>query len=51
LKDSDKTVKNVSPVYIQKALKSIAGKVTDASHLKNMTLLVEAWNKKQAEVL
>jgi hypothetical protein len=51
LKDSDKTMKNIGPFYLQKALDSVAGKVTNASRLKNGTLDVEARNEKQAEVL
>jgi hypothetical protein len=45
LKDSDRTVKNIGPFYIQKALDSMAGRVTSGSRLKNGTLLVEARNE------
>jgi hypothetical protein len=51
LKDSDKIVKNIGPFFVLKTLSSIAGKVTNASCLKDGTLLVEARNEKQAEVL
>jgi hypothetical protein len=51
LKDSDDTMKTTSPFYIHKAFDSTAGKVTIASRLKNRTLLVEARNEKQAEIL
>jgi hypothetical protein len=44
LKDSDKTKKNIIPFCIQKAPDSIAGRVTNASRLKNGALLVEARN-------
>jgi hypothetical protein len=42
---------NISPFDIQKATDSIAGKETNASRRKNGTLLAEARNDKQAEVL
>jgi hypothetical protein len=51
LKDCDMTVKNISPFYIQRAVDSTAGKVSNASRLKNGTLLVQARNERQAEVL
>jgi hypothetical protein len=51
LKDTEKMMRNVNPFYIQKALNGIVGKVKNASHLKNGTLLVEVQNDKQAEVL
>jgi hypothetical protein len=50
LKDADRTVKSISPFYIQTALDSIAGETTSASRLKSGTLLVEARNETQAEV-
>jgi hypothetical protein len=49
-KDSNKTTKNISPFYIHKALDSIAGKVSNASRMKNGTLVVEARNETQADV-
>jgi hypothetical protein len=42
------TLRNIP---FEKRLDSIDGKVTSASHLKSGTLLLEAWNEKQAEVL
>jgi hypothetical protein len=51
LKDTEKNMRNINPFYIQKALDGIAGKVKNASRLKNGTLLVEVQNDKQAEVL
>jgi hypothetical protein len=47
LKDTDKTMRNISPFCIQKALDSISGKVNDASRLENGTVLVEARNDKR----
>jgi hypothetical protein len=44
-------MRNTSPCYIQKAPDTVAGKVTCASRLKDLKLLVEAINDKQAEVL
>jgi hypothetical protein len=41
----------INPFYVQKALDSIAGKVKNASPLKNGTLLIEVHNDKQAELL
>jgi len=51
LKDSDKNMRQINPFYVQKALDSIAGKVKNASRLKNGTLLIEVHNDKQAELL
>jgi hypothetical protein len=44
-------MKNISPFDIRKTFGSIAGKVINASRLKNGTLVVEARNEKEAEVL
>jgi hypothetical protein len=44
-------MRNINPFYIQKALDSIAGKVKNASRLKNGTLLVEIFNENQADLL
>jgi hypothetical protein len=46
LKDTAKTMKNIGPFYIQKALSSIAGKVTNVSRLMNGTPLAEARDEK-----
>jgi hypothetical protein len=51
LKDTEKNMRNINPLNIQKALDGIAGKVKNASCLKNGTLPVEVQNDKQAEVL
>jgi hypothetical protein len=51
LKDPDETMKSVSPFYIQRALDSIAGKVSNASLLKMCHSLWRHGMKKQAEVL
>jgi hypothetical protein len=51
LKGFHKTMKNISQFCIQKALDNIAGKVTNASRLKNGTPLAMVRNEKQAEVL
>jgi hypothetical protein len=48
-KDSDKTMKNISPLHIQNALNRISGKVTNASRLNTGTHFVEARNEKQAD--
>jgi hypothetical protein len=44
-------LRSISQFCLQKALDTIAGKVTNASRLKNGTLLMEARNDKQADVL
>jgi hypothetical protein len=44
-------MRQINPFYVQKALDSIAGKVKNASRLKNGTLLIEVYNDKQAELL
>jgi hypothetical protein len=51
LKDSDKNMRQINPFYVQKALDSIAGKVKNASRLKDGTALTEVHNDKQAELL
>jgi hypothetical protein len=37
LKDTERNMTNINPFYIQKALDGIAGKVKNASRLKNGT--------------
>jgi hypothetical protein len=51
LKDTNKTMRKINPFYIQKALDSVAEKVTNASCMKTAALFVEALNGKQKEVL
>jgi hypothetical protein len=51
LKNSEKNMRQINPFYVQKALDSIAGKVKNASRLKNGTLLIEVHKDKQAELL
>jgi hypothetical protein len=51
LKNTENNMRTISLFYIQKALDDIAGKVKNASRLKDGTLLVEVQNDKQAEVL
>jgi hypothetical protein len=51
LKDTEKNMCNINPFYTHKALDGIAGKVKNASRLKNGTQLVEVQNDKQAELL
>jgi hypothetical protein len=47
LKDREKNMRNISPFCKQKALDGIGGKVKNASHLKNGTLLTEVQNDKK----
>jgi hypothetical protein len=43
LQSTEKIVWNINPSYIQKNLDTVAGKVKNASHLKNGILLVEVY--------
>jgi hypothetical protein len=45
LKDPKKSLQDINPVYVQKALDGIAGKV------RNTTLLVKVFNEKQRSSL
>jgi hypothetical protein len=49
--DTDKTVKNLSPFYIQKALDQIGGAVRNASRLRDGSLLVETQTEEQTKKL
>jgi hypothetical protein len=51
LKGTKKTMWNIIPLYIHKALNGIAWKVNNAFRLKNGMLFLEVHNEKQAEVL
>jgi hypothetical protein len=51
LSSKENTMKNISPFYIQRALDDLAGKVRNASRLRNGTLLVETLNERQSEFL
>jgi hypothetical protein len=51
LNSKEETMKNISPFYIQKALDNIAGKVRNASCLRNGSLLVKTLNKRQSKLL
>jgi hypothetical protein len=44
LPGKDKTVCNINTFYVWKALGSVAGKMKNASCLKNRTLLVEVFS-------
>jgi hypothetical protein len=51
LNDTEKAMRNISPLYIQEALVRTAGKVKNVSRLKNGPLLVEVQDEKQLEVV
>jgi hypothetical protein len=51
LSSKDKTMKNISPFYVQRALDNIAINVRNTSCLRNGSLLVETLNKRQFELL
>jgi hypothetical protein len=51
LTSTGRTMRRNNPFHILEDLNSIAGKVTNASRLKNVSLLVEVSNEKQADVL
>jgi hypothetical protein len=49
--NTDKIMRHINPFFIQKVLDAIAGKVKNASRLRNETLLIETQNEKQGELL
>lgn len=49
--DQSLTMKNVSPVYIDKAIKLTAGDVKDVRRMKDGTILIETLNQAQADKL
>ena len=48
---TEKTMQNISPFYIKRALDAMLGKVKNATRLRNGSLLVETLNPKQSETL
>lgn len=48
---NEKTMKNLSPFYIKRALDAMIGKVRNATRLRNGSLLVETLSPKQSETL
>ncbi|KAJ4428446.1 hypothetical protein ANN_24483 [Periplaneta americana] len=51
LTGTEKTMKNISPFYIRRALDGLVGKVKNATRLRNGSLLVETLSAKQSETL
>jgi hypothetical protein len=47
LQDPKKSTRGINPFYVQKALDGIAGKVRNATRLKNGALLVDVFNEKE----
>jgi hypothetical protein len=44
-------MRHINPLYVHKALHDIAGKIGNATVLKKVTLLIELFDEKQAEIL
>ncbi|KAJ4425685.1 hypothetical protein ANN_27881 [Periplaneta americana] len=51
LDGTEKTMKDISPFYVRRALDGLVGKVRNATRLRNGSLLVETASAKQSETL